>query len=110
MWCASSAACGVAMARDPQRDELLDQLTRKSARRERARSEGRHGLHFGLGMFGVIGWSVAVPTILGIALGVYLDARSGQRYSWTLMLMFGGMLLGVANAWWWIERKGLGKR
>jgi ATP synthase protein I len=95
---------------DPDGDEFVEALKRKSARRERARREGRRGLHFGLGAFGVVGWSVAIPTILGIALGVYLDARSGQRYSWTLMLMFAGMLLGATNAWWWVERKGLGKR
>lgn len=98
------------MPADPRRDALLDQVSRKGERRQRARREPRRGLHFGLGMFGVIGWSVVVPTLIGIALGVMIDARSGSRYSWTLMLMFLGMLLGAGNAWRWIDRKGSGER
>jgi ATP synthase protein I len=30
---------------------------------------------FGLGMMGLIGWSVAIPTLLGAALGLWLDKR-----------------------------------
>ena len=33
------------------------------------------GVWFGLGMMGLIGWSVVVPTLLGAALGIWLDKR-----------------------------------
>ena len=56
-------------------DHLLGEVARKSERRARSRREGRHGLGYGLGLFGLIGWSVAVPTVLGIALGVWIDRR-----------------------------------
>ena len=75
-------------------------------RRARARREGRHGLGYGLGLFGLVGWSVAVPTVLGIALGVWIDRRFPSPYSWTLMLLFVGVVLGCFNAWFWLRREG----
>lgn len=62
----------------------------------------------GLGMFGLVGWSVALPTVLGIALGIWLDSRSTSGYSWTLMLMIGGLLLGAITAWYWVRRESEG--
>jgi ATP synthase protein I len=87
-------------------DELLREVARKGERRERARREGRHGLGYGLGLFGLIGWSVAVPTLLAIALGVWIDRRYPSPYSWTLMLMFVGIVVGCLNAWFWLRREG----
>lgn len=87
------------------RDGLPETVRRKEARKERARREGDRGVAFGLGVFGLIGWSVAVPTLLGIALGVWIDARTTGPYSWTLMLMLGGLIVGCFNAWYWLQRE-----
>ena len=56
-------------------------------------------------MFGIIGWSVAVPTVACIALGVWIDTRWPSPYSWTLMLLFVGIVLGCVNAWYWVTRE-----
>ena len=56
----------------------------KAACKLRARNDTTHGLWFGLGMTGLIGWSVIIPTLLGTALGTWLDARFVGKYSWTL--------------------------
>jgi len=60
-------------------------------------------------MFGVVGWSVAVPTLLGIALGLWLDRLWPGGFSWTLALLLAGVTLGCLNAWYWVslERKGI---
>ena len=58
---------------------------------------------FGLGMFGVVGWAVAIPTVLGIFLGVWIDLKWPGPYSWTLMLLLIGLILGCLNAWFWVE-------
>ncbi|NJL81109.1 MAG: ATP synthase subunit [Richelia sp. SM2_1_7] len=71
----------------------------------KARREGNHTVWFGLGMFGIIGWSIAIPTLLGIALGVWIDTKFPSQYSWTLMLLFIGVVFGCINAWYWIERE-----
>ncbi len=90
---------------DEGAEDLIEVVGRKEARKQRARREGRRGLAHGLGTFGMVGWSVAVPTIGGIALGVWIDGRSGSQYSWTLMLMFLGLILGLVNAWYWVSRE-----
>ena len=59
----------------------------------------------GLGMAGTIGWSVAIPTLLGVALGVWLDGHRQGRHSWTLMLLAVGLAIGCANAWHWATRE-----
>jgi len=85
-------------------EELGNVVGRKALRKLRARRR-RHPIWFGLGMFGMIGWSIAVPMILAIALGIWIDRRWPSPYSWTLMLLFGGLLLGCLNAWYWVQRE-----
>ena len=60
---------------------------------------------FGLGMMGLIGWSVAVPTVLGAALGLWLDNRHPGTHSWTLALLVAGLVLGCFNAWHWVAKE-----
>ena len=91
--------------REEERDELIETIRSKEQRKQRARQEGKRGLAHGLGMFGMVGWSVALPTLLGIALGVWLDSRSASPYSWTLMLMILGLALGCVNAWYWVRKE-----
>jgi len=93
----------------PRTEDLADTVARKEARKLRARAEGERGLAHGLGMFGMVGWSVAVPTVLGIALGVWLDSRSTSGYSWTLMLMIAGLAVGAINAWYWVSKESEGE-
>jgi ATP synthase protein I len=52
----------------------------------------------GFGMMGLIGWSIVVPTLLGVILGQWIDARSVGTHSWTLMLMVAGLSIGCFNA------------
>ncbi|MEZ5738047.1 MAG: AtpZ/AtpI family protein [Burkholderiaceae bacterium] len=59
-----------------------------------------------LGTMGLVGWSVAVPTLLGSALGLWLDARYPGERSWTLALLVAGLVLGCINAWHWLVREG----
>lgn len=56
-------------------------------------------------MFGLVGWSVAIPAVLGIALGIWLDRAFPSRLSWTLTLLIAGLVLGCLNAWYWIKRE-----
>ena len=59
----------------------------------------------GLGMMGLIGWSVTVPTLLGVALGIWLDRRHTGAHSWTMALLVAGLILGCWNAWHWINKE-----
>lgn len=77
----------------------------KATRKLRAQSRHSQAAWFGLGMMGLIGWSVAVPTLLGAALGIWLDNHHAGSYSWTLMLLIAGMGLGCVNAWHWVSKE-----
>lgn len=81
------------------------EVARKAARRARAEREADKSVWFSLGLFGLVGWSVAVPTLLGIALGVWIDGRWPGRVSWTLTLLLAGIALGCVNAWYWIKQE-----
>ena len=56
-------------------------------------------------MMGLVGWSVAIPTLIGLALGIWLDSTVPLGFSWTLTLLFAGIIVGCINAWYWISRE-----
>lgn len=83
-------------------------ISRKASRMARARKRKSQSAWLGLGMFGMVGWAVAVPTVAGIALGLFIDARWPGETSWTLALLLAGVALGCLNAWYWVQREGRG--
>ena len=78
------------------------QVGAQAARKLKARREGTKSVWFGLGMSGLVGWSVTVPTLIGAALGLWVDKHYPSTYSWTLMLLLIGLIIGCLNAWRWV--------
>src|SRR5476649_2246851 len=76
----------------------------QAARKLKAR-QSTQGVWFGLGMMGLIGWSVVVPTLLGAALGTWLDESHPGGHSWTLALLVAGLGMGCLNAWHWVAQE-----
>ena len=89
----------------PAESELLGQVDAKARRKLRARRDARPGVWFGLGMMGLIGWSVVVPTLLGAALGRWLDTRHPGAHPWTMALIVAGLVFGCLNAWRWVAKE-----
>lgn len=85
--------------------DLTTRVGDKAARRVKARRTRDRGVWFGMGMFGLVGWTVAIYTIIGIALGAWIDRRWPGGYSWTLTLLFVGLIAGLFNAWYWIQKE-----
>jgi ATP synthase protein I len=81
------------------------QVGAKAARKLKARRHGTPGVWFGLGMMGLIGWSVTVPTLLGAALGLWLDKHHPGTHSRTLALLVAGLMIGCFNAWHWVAKE-----
>ncbi len=86
------------------RAKLAGQIGAKAARKLKAR-KSTQGVWFGLGMMGLIGWSVVVPTLLGAALGLWLDEHYPGKHAWTLALLVAGLVIGCANAWYWVAQQ-----
>jgi ATP synthase protein I len=79
------------------------QVAAKAARKLEAERLGEPQVWSGLGMFGMVGWSIALPTVLGALLGAWLDRYHARGYSWTLMLLVAGLVVGCATAWHWVS-------
>ena len=84
---------------------LSEEIGARASRKLRSQSRGTPGIWFGLGMMGLVGWSIAIPTLLGAALGIWLDRHYPGPHSWTLALLLAGLVLGCWNAWHWLARQ-----
>lgn len=91
--------------RQPQRDQLKRTISSKEQRKIRARLEGDRSAWFGLGMFGLVGWSIVVPALIGIAFGAWLDMKWPSQFSWKITFLFVGVIMGFVNAYWWMNRE-----
>ena len=97
------------MSDEPKKDSqseptLAGEIGAKAARKIKAR-KSTQGVWFGLGMMGLVGWSVVVPTLLGAAFGLWLDEHQPGTHSWTLALLVAGLLIGCLNAWHWVAKE-----
>jgi len=73
---------------------FIRKIEKKEKRKLRARDKKYQAIWFGMGLFGVIGWSVMVPTLIGIAVGIWADRRWPGNISWTLTSLFKNVLSG----------------
>jgi ATP synthase protein I len=87
-----------------QENFFSKEVAKKEKRKLKALKE-KNGVWFGLGMMGMVGWSVAVPALLGAALGIWLDKSYPQTFSWTLTFLMVGIIGGVIIAWSWVNKE-----
>jgi ATP synthase protein I len=87
--------------------EFLRRVESKASRKLRMQGDTTQGVWFGLGMSGLIGWSVAAPTLVGAMIGLWWDRHHPGVHSWTLMLMVIGLVIGCVNAWHWLSQQRL---
>ena len=85
--------------------DFATRIGNKAARKLKAKRNNTSGVWFGLGMMGLIGWAIVVPTLLGAAIGVWLDEHYPSGHSWTLALLVAGLTLGCYNAWRWVDKE-----
>ena len=81
------------------------QVGEKALRKLKALHNDKRSVWFGIGMFGMVGWSVAVPTLLGAALGMGMDKKYPESFSWTLSFLILGLFAGCLIAWHWITKE-----
>lgn len=87
-------------------DHLSKKVGTSETRKLKARREKRYSaLVKGLRMTGLVGWTVATPTLIGVAIGKWLDNVWPANFSWTLTLLMTGLILGCFHAWYWLKRE-----
>lgn len=83
----------------------LENIRRRAVRLEKMRQRKGYSPLQGFGAFGVIGWSVALPTVGGALLGKWLNKVAPQTFSWTITLILGGLVLGIIFAASWVTEQ-----
>ena len=95
-------------ARDKE-EELEDEFEVRVRRQreliERGRLEKGQSFWRYVGLIGVVGWSVVVPTALGVLLGLWIDRKYDTSSRWTLIMLIFGLAVGCLNAWRAITRE-----
>ena len=86
-------------------DAFQKTIHNKVRRHNAAKRRSSKDVIFWLGMFGLVGWSIAIPTVVGTALGVWLDEVFPSPASWTLTFMLLGVGCGCLIAWRWIRQE-----
>lgn len=87
-------------------DKSAEEIRRRAKRMKEARDNPGPSPLRGIGTFGMIGWSIVVPTVGGAFLGLWLDRVAPQTFSWVLALLLGGIVLGGLIAWAWVGKEG----
>lgn len=83
---------------------FVGRISDRAARRLRAERAAERSFWHGLGAIGTVGWTVGLPTIGGVLLGVWIDSRwPTSPISWTLVLLIAGLFIGSFSAWLWLE-------
>jgi len=90
---------------DTEKEQFSKEIETKEKRKLNALHEKKRSEWAGLGTFGMVGWSVAVPTVLGTALGLWLDKNYPESISWTLTFLVAGLFIGCAMAWQWVAKE-----
>lgn len=90
-------------------EKLMQEVGAREARMVRRKREGPPNVLRSVGLVGLIGWTVVLPMLAGIGIGLWIDHRWPSRFSWTLMLLFGGLAAGCFHAWSRIKREQEGR-
>lgn len=96
--------------RHRQNDSLAGAARQAARRAERGREEPEPSLGSRLGQIGILGWAIVVPTLLGLALGHWLDRIFGTRVFFSAPLLMVGAAFGFWSAWKWMHRQQGGHR
>ena len=83
---------------------LSKEIADKERRKIKAQKD-QHSVWSGLGMFGLVGWSITAPTLAGAGFGIWLDHHYPQTFSWALSLLIVGLIGGCFMAWQWVNKE-----
>jgi ATP synthase protein I len=88
------------MSNEPEGNGPLDQAVKlRRERRERWQREGERSLAQNLAMIGALGWTIVIPTLIGLFVGRWLDRTLDSGIFWTLGLLVLGLAIGCTLAW-----------
>ena len=86
-------------------EQFLAEVKKRRERRARNEREADRSFWSTVGMMGTVGWSVALPTALGVLFGRWLDGRLDSGHVFVVFFMLAGLGLGCVVAWRQVTEK-----
>jgi len=81
-------------------------LAEKVGKREQKRlGRPEHRILSYFGLFGLVGFTIAIPSVAGALIGKYLDENYPGKASWSLTFLLAGLAVGCYNAWRYIKKE-----
>jgi ATP synthase protein I len=92
----------------PPQSEPPDALAAAARRAEKRAREGiespEPSLGARLGQIGILGWTIVLPTLLGVFIGRWLDRTLATGVLFSAPLIMIGAIIGLWSAWKWMHR------
>lgn len=86
------------------RDPLADAARRAAETAKEGADNPEPSLGSRLGQIGILGWTIIVPTLIGVVLGRWLDRTFETGVFFTAPLIMIGAAFGFWSAWKWMNR------
>jgi ATP synthase protein I len=88
------------MRQEPENHQRLSEAVKaRAGRKAKWQREGERSIGQNLAMIGALGWTIVIPTVMGIFAGRWLDRTFNMGVFWTLGLLVAGLALGCTLAW-----------
>lgn len=94
---------------EPKHNQMAQAAKRAAQRSALSREEPEPSLGARLGQIGILGWTIVVPTLLGLFIGRWLDHLFGTRVFFSAPLLMIGAATGLWCAWKWMHRQERGR-
>lgn len=89
----------------PKKEDFREQAIKKEKRKLKARRKKEVNVWWGFSLFGMVGWSVVIPALIGIMIGMWLEHHYTGSHTWTLALLLIGICVGSILALFMMARE-----
>ena len=86
------------------RDKVVEAVRLAAERRRRGEADPEPSLARRLGQIGLLGWTILVPTFIGVVVGRLLDRAFGSGIFFSAPLIMIGAGVGLWLAFRWMDR------
>jgi ATP synthase protein I len=93
----------MAEADDPSDDRLADAARRAAERAQQGVEDPEPSLGTRIGQIGILGWTIVVPTLIGVFAGRWLDRTFATGVFFSAPLLMIGAAIGFWSAWKWMH-------
>jgi len=85
------------------KDRLAEAARLAAGRAKEIHDDPEPSLGTRLGQIGILGWTIVVPTLLGLFIGRWLDQTFATGVFFSAPLLMIGAALGFWSAWKWMH-------